>query len=232
MNKNSNTYTYLYATIMVVLVAVGLAFTNGLLKEKQAKNVELDKMMQILRSVKVEATAETAEDNYTTTIKTAYLLNSQGEVTEKDARTAFMVDMAKEVLKPLEERKLPVYEASIDGQLKYILPVYGAGLWGPIWGYVSLNDDKQTIFAASFSHQGETPGLGAEIDTKPFQLQFEGKSLFRESAFVSIAVLKAGQKEDSRDQVDAISGGTITSKGLEAMLQDCLSAYEPFLIKQ
>src|SRR5574344_124758 len=108
MNKNSNTYTYLYATIMVVLVAVGLAFTNGLLKEKQAKNVELDKMMQILRSVKVEATAETAEDNYTTTIKTAYLLNSQGEVTEKDARTAFMVDMAKEVLKPLEERKLPV----------------------------------------------------------------------------------------------------------------------------
>jgi Na+-transporting NADH:ubiquinone oxidoreductase subunit C len=137
MNKNSNTYTYLYATIMVVLVAVGLAFTNGLLKEKQAKNVELDKMMQILRSVKVEATAKTAEESYATTIKMVYLVNSLGVVTETDARAAFMVDMAKEVLKPLEERKLPVYEASVDGQLKYILPVYGAGLWGPS-GVMSL----------------------------------------------------------------------------------------------
>jgi Na+-transporting NADH:ubiquinone oxidoreductase subunit C len=232
MNKNSNTYTYIYASVMVVLVAVGLAFTNGLLKEKQAKNAELDKMMQILRSVKVDATAETAEDNYATIIKSVYLVNIKGEVIEKDARTAFMVDMAKEVLKPLKDRKLPVYEAKVDGQLKFILPVYGAGLWGPIWGYISLNDDKKTVFAASFSHQGETPGLGAEINQKPFQQQFEGKSLFREAKFVSIAVLKSGQKDDKRDQVDAISGGTITSKGLEAMLQDCLSAYEPFLINQ
>jgi Na+-transporting NADH:ubiquinone oxidoreductase subunit C len=232
MNKNSNTYTYIYAAVMVVLVAVGLAFTNGLLKEKQAKNAELDKMMQILRSVKVEATAETAEDSYATIIKSVYLVNNKGEVIEKDARTAFLVDMAKEVLKPIDERQLPVYESSVDGQLKYILPVYGAGLWGPIWGYVSLNDDKKTVFAASFSHQGETPGLGAEINTKPFQQQFEGKSLFRESRFVSIAVLKTGQKDDNRDQVDAISGGTITSKGLEAMLQDCLSLYESFLTKQ
>jgi len=232
MNKNSNTYTYIYASVMVVLVAVGLAFTNGLLKEKQTKNIELDKMMQILRSVKVDATAETTADSYSKTIKTGYLVNNKGEVTETNARTAFLVEMAKEVLKPLENRKLPVYEASIDGQLKYILPVYGAGLWGPIWGYVSLNDDKRTVYAASFSHQGETPGLGAEINTTPFQLQFEGKSLFRDSAFVSIAVLKAGQKDDSRDQVDAISGGTITSKGLEAMLQDCLSTYESFLNKQ
>lgn len=230
MNKNSNTYTYLYASAMVVLVAVGLAFTNGLLKEKQAKNVELDKMSQILRSVKVEAKGDAAETLYNSTIQTAYLVNSLGEVTEKDARTAFLVDMAKEVLKPLEARKLPVYEATMDGQLKYILPVYGAGLWGPIWGYVALNDDKQTIFAASFSHQGETPGLGAEIDTRPFQEQFEGKALFREATFVSIAVLKAGQKDDSRDKVDAITGGTITSQGLEAMLKDCLSAYEPFLL--
>jgi len=232
MNKNSNTYTYIYAAVMVVLVAVGLAFTNGLLKEKQNKNIELDKMMQILRSVKVNASAETAEENYSKIIKTVYLVNSQGKVTETDARTAFLVEMAKEVLKPLKDRKLPVYEATIDGRLKYILPVYGSGLWGPIWGYVSLNDDKKTVFAASFSHQGETPGLGAEINARPFQKQFEGKSLFRDSTFVSIAVLKVGQKDNSRDQVDAISGGTITSKGLEAMLHDCLSAYESFLLKQ
>lgn len=229
MNKNSNTYTYVYATIMVALVAVGLSFTNGLLKDRQAKNVELDKKTQILRSVKVQASSAMAETTYANTIQSVYLVNSKGEVIETDATKAFQVDMAKEVLKPLEERALPVYEALIDGRLKYILPVYGAGLWGPIWGYVSLNDDKQTIYATSFSHQGETPGLGAEIEQAAFQEQFEGKSIFRDNSFVSIAVLKAGQKDDNRDQVDAISGGTITSKGVEAMLQNCLSAYEGFL---
>lgn len=232
MNKNSNTYTYIYASVMVVLVAVGLAFTNGLLKEKQSKNAELDKKMQILRSVKIDATAQTIEGLYATTIQSVYLVNNLGDVIEQDAQAAFSVDMAKEVHKPVAERQLPVYEAMVDGQLKYILPVYGAGLWGPIWGYMALNDDKQTVFAASFSHQGETPGLGAEIDQPFFQQQFEGKTLFRDAAFVSIAVLKAGQKDENREQVDAISGGTITSKGLEAMLQDCLSAYESFLKKQ
>lgn len=231
MDKNSNLYTYLYASVMVVLVALALAFTNGLLKEKQKKNVELDKMAQILQSVKVESTAATAETLYNETITAAYLVDSKGVVIESDARKTFLVDVSKEVAKLAVNRRLPVYEAAVGGQKKYILPVYGTGLWGPLWGYVSLNDDKRTIFAASFSHQGETPGLGAEIAYKPFQQQFEGKSLFRKGVFTSIGVLKSGQHDDKRDAVDAISGGTITSKGLEAMLQNSLGAYNAFLNK-
>jgi Na+-transporting NADH:ubiquinone oxidoreductase subunit C len=102
-------------------------------------------------------------------------------------------------------------------------------LWGPIWGYVSLEGDANTIFAASFSHKGETPGLGAEITTSNFQTPFTGKQIFRDGQFRSIAVMKAGVKSETQDQVDAISGGTITSKGVEAMLYDCLSVYEAFL---
>lgn len=228
MNKNSNTYTFIYASVMVILVAAALALTNGLLKEKHNKNSEIDKMTQILRSIKVEADKNNAENLFEQNIKSAYILNSAGQVVNKSPESAFSVEISKEVIKPLEERQLPVYEAQLEGKTLYILPVYGAGLWGPIWGYISLESDRNTIFAVSFSHSGETPGLGAEITTEPFQAPFSGKVLYKDGDFRSIAVLKSGQKSDSQDAVDAISGGTITSKGVEDMLLACLGAYKTF----
>jgi len=229
MNTNSNSYTFIYASVMVILVAAALAFTNGALKEKQAKNVETDKMQQILRSVKIESNASNADELYQKTITKAYLLNSKGIITDTVASSAFNLDVSKEVVKAISARQLPVYEAVLNGEKKYILPVFGAGLWGALWGYVALDSDKRTIFAASFSHQGETPGLGAEISTIEFQKQFTGKKLFKGDIFKSIAVLKTGQKADNQDAVDGISGGTITSKGLEAMIHNSISAYESFL---
>jgi Na+-transporting NADH:ubiquinone oxidoreductase subunit C len=228
MNKNSNTYTFIYASVMVILVAAALAITNGLLKDKHNKNSEIDKMTQILRSIKVEADKNNAEILFEQNIKTAYILNSAGQVVNESPEAAFAVEMSGEVIRPLEERRLPVYEAQVEGDTLYILPVYGAGLWGPIWGYISLENDRNTIYAASFSHAGETPGLGAEITTEPFQAPFSGKVLYKEGEFRSIAVLKSGQKSDNQDAVDAISGGTITSKGVEEMLLSCLGAYRAF----
>jgi Na+-transporting NADH:ubiquinone oxidoreductase subunit C len=231
MNTNSNSYTFIYASVMVILVAAALAFTNGALKERQAKNIEIDKMQQILRSLKIEVEDSQADAFYKKTVTTAFLINSKGVVVDSSAKATFSMDVAKEVAKPVSKRLLPVYEAFIQGDKKYILPVYGAGLWGPIWGYVALNADKNTIYAASFSHKGETPGLGAEISTPDFQKQFIGKHLFQNGTFVSIAVLKSGQKAEEQDAVDGISGGTITSKGLQAMLQNSLRAYESYLKK-
>lgn len=229
MNKNSNTYTFIYASVMVILVAAALALVSDSLKAKQQRNVDIDKMMQILTSVKVDADMSNAEAKYAEVITAAYAVNAKGEKTITDAKQSFIIDVAKEMAKPVEERNLPVYEATVEGNKKYIIPLYGAGLWGPIWGYVSLEGDANTIFAASFSHKGETPGLGAEITTSNFQTPFTGKQIFRDGQFRSIAVMKAGVKSETQDQVDAISGGTITSKGVEAMLYDCLSVYEAFL---
>ena len=228
MNKNSNTYTFIYASVMVILVAAALALTNGLLKEKHNKNIEIDKMSQILRSIKVKADKDDAQKLFSENIKTAYILNTKAQVVNESMDAAFAVDMSKEIVKTTEERQLPVYEAVVEGNLLYILPVYGAGLWGPVWGYVSLFEDRNTIYAVSFSHAGETPGLGAEITTEDFQAPFSGKELFKQGDFRSIAVLKAGQKSDNQDAVDAISGGTITSKGVEDMLLSCLGAYKAF----
>ena len=213
---------------MVILVAAALAFVNGALKEKQKKNVEVDKMSQILSSVSLYPAYSEAEALYAQVVTAAYIVNNQGETVSEDAAQAFAVEMSAEMAKPAAERQLPVYEACIDGQVKYILPLYGAGLWGPIWGYISLDADANTVYSASFSHASETPGLGAEITTEKFQAPFTGKHIFVDGTFRSLAVLKAGAKADNQEYVDAISGGTCTSRGVEEMLYNCLSVYEPF----
>jgi Na+-transporting NADH:ubiquinone oxidoreductase subunit C len=135
--------------------------------------------------------------------------------------------------KPAAERKYPVFEATVAGEKKYILSMRGTGLWGPIWGFISLNDDKDTVYGASFAHEGETPGLGAEIEKPEFGKAFIGKKFFNNTGkFVSIAVVKTGKTASGQDYVDGISGGTITSQGVNAMLESSIGAYELFLKKE
>ena len=130
----------------------------------------------------------------------------------------------------IKTRKLPIFECSIEESIKYVIPVRGKGLWGPIWGYIALNEDKNSIYGVTFAHQGETPGLGAEISEAPFQKQFDNKEIFENGKFVSIKTVKAGIPS-TKHNVDAISGGTITSVFLQDMLRDCIGDYEKFLTK-
>ena len=109
------------------------------------------------------------------------------------------------------------------------MALHGAGLWGPIWGYISVDADKNTVYGTDFSHASETPGLGAEITKPAFSGQFAGKQLFKGNEFKSIAVVKKGKSADGQDYVDGISGGTITSQGVSAMLYNSLNSYVQFL---
>ena len=129
-----------------------------------------------------------------------------------------------------EEKRLHVFVCEVDGQTKYVVPVYGAGLWGAIWGYVALNEDKDTVYGTYFSHASETPGLGAEIATDWFQQEFVGKKTL-ENGTVALSVVKHGKVEKADYQVDGISGGTITSVGVDTMLKECLKEYVNFLTK-
>ena len=226
MDRNSNVYTFIYASVMVIFVAAVLSFTAISLKPSQQKNIAIEKKQNILASVSIVADALHAEQIYKEKVVNSYIVNSKGEKIEGDA---FEVNMKKEHTKPVDERELPVFECQIDESTKYILPVYGAGLWGPIWGYVALDDDMNTIFGATFDHQGETPGLGAEIATKNFQAQFKGKKIFDDNGtFTSIIVAKSNETAPASHKVDAISGGTITSKGLQKMLLTDFGAYQAF----
>jgi len=230
MNRNGNTYTVLYAAIMVILVAAVLASVSMALKPKQVLNTEIEKKQNILASVNIESTAADAEKIYAEKIVTQYVVNVKGEQIEGDA---FNIDLKKERAKAHEDMLLPVFECQTSEGLKYILPLRGTGLWGPIWGFISLNDDMNTIYGANFDHQGETPGLGAEINTPIFEDPFIGKKLFDESGkLISIIVAKVGQDAPAEHKVDGISGGTITSKGLEKMLLDDFTSYQEFFKKK
>lgn len=219
INRDSNVYTVVYASVMVVLVAVLLAFTSQSLRSFQKANEDNDKRQQILRSVNVSVPANEAEAKFNELIKDAFLINANGEKVG-DAQAAFA---------GTEANAYPVFVATIDGQTKYIMALHGAGLWGPLWGYISVNSDKNTVFGTDFSHQGETPGLGAEITKPAFSTQFAGKQLFKDGSFKSIAVVKKGKSAAGQDYVDGISGGTITSQGVSNMLFDSLKEYEKFL---
>ena len=229
MNKQSNTYTIIYIVALVVLVGSALAFTAMSLKPRQQANLDADKMRQIMASVHLTADkGESIIDIYRSHITESFIIKEDGSRVDGDA---FDVNTTLESKKPAPDRRLPVYVSDLrDKRLKYIVPVNGAGLWGPIWGYVSFDSDGSTIYGAYFAHQGETPGLGAEIEKPAFSNQFDGKHVFKDGQFKPVNVIKAGQKPtDGEDYVNAISGGTITSKGVAAMLDDCLTPYKNFL---
>lgn len=230
MKEFSNRYIFIFSAIMVVAVATLLSLAATLLQPRQLKNLEIEKKKNMLESIGIPSTNETTETLYDKYIKESFVLNSKGEVVP--GVDAFTVVLNIEQKKPLEQQYLPVFNASPDnGEKVIILPVEGKGLWGPVFGYVSLKSDLNTIYGVTFDHKGETPGLGAEINTTPFESMFIGKKLYEADKFVSIGVLKGGAKKDDPHNVDAISGGTITSKGLQKMLLDCISKYNDYLLK-
>lgn len=232
MNTNSNLYTFIYASVLVIIVAAVLSFTALKLQPLQEANVRIEKMQDILASVQIETSVQNAEADYNKFITKSMVVNSEGK--EVDGK-AFDINLKQEYKKELKERHLPVYEATLEnGKKKLIFPLRGTGLWGPIWGYISLEDDLSTIYGAVFDHAKETPGLGADINKDWFQEPFKGKSIFDNETFVGINVHKGGKGAaaalgDTEHGVDAISGGTITSKALEEMVKTCMGSYEVYL---
>ena len=210
------------ASVMVVIVAFLLAFVSSSLRETQNKNVELDTKKQILAALNIKDVKD-AEAEYNKYVKGDMLMNVDGTLTENTG--AFATAYEKEAK---ENNRLHVFVAEVDGEKKYVFPVYGPGLWGAIWGYVALNSDKDTVYGVYFSHASETPGLGAEIASTHFQGEFSGKKTL-ENGEVVLGVVKNGKVEKPDYQVDGISGGTITSVGVDAMLKACLSSYKNFL---
>jgi len=225
----TNRYIFLYASAMVILVALVLSGAATLLRPYQERNMRIEKMQNILSTINIEAPRGEAELLFERYITTTKVVNHLGEEIEGDA---FEVELQIENRKDLSERMLPVFIAEKEGQTYFILPVRGNGLWGPIWGYLSLESDISTIYGANFDHASETPGLGAEIGDRQFQEQFPGKKIFdQDGTFRPVRVVKGGVPPGDLHAVDGITGGTITSNGVTNMLQNGLGAYEKYFQK-
>ena len=237
MNTNSNVYTVIYTTVLVVIVAAILAFSASALKQRQQDNMDLAKMKTIMLAANMGQTPDGNVDKsadfmklYNDHITNAYVVDAEGNVVEGvDAFKDIDLKSQYSNLKKGQEVKLPVYECTMDdGRKVNILAMYGAGLWGAIWGYMAVEDDNETVAGAIFDHASETPGLGAKIAEPAFYTQFRGKKLSDAGEFSSVKVIKGGAN-GSENGVDAISGATMTSKAVSTSLEQWLGAYKAFL---
>ena len=230
MKTNSNSYTIIYSVIIVVIVAFLLAFVFQALKPMQDANVALDKKKQILNSLNIRNLNDAQADaKYKEVIVADRVIDEKGKVllpgTSGGEDAGFKLES-----KDYKEGKLALYICRVNGETKYVVPVYGMGLWGPISGYIALNADKSTVYGVYFNHESETAGLGAEIkDNKAWQEKFQGKKLFKNGDDKTIALSVEKKVEDPTTQVDAVTGATLTSNGVRDMLHEALGKYLVFI---
>ena len=238
MNTNSNVYTVIYTTVIVVVVAAVLAFVAMSLKPKQQANIKAETLSQMMAAAQLGEKDELSalgNDNvlrkYSENIDKAFTVNLKGEKVA-DLGTAYenieLIDNLKPQDKAIDaggDATLPVY---VFKSGVTVVPVYGAGLWGPVWGYVAFQGDNRTIAGAYFDHESETPGLGAKIKDEPW---FRGKFIGRKALFGQEGIFnlsKNAEAEGADNAVDAITGATMTSKGLNEAINTWLKAYEPY----
>lgn len=236
MKNFSNKYIFIYATVLVVIVAAVLSTTAVVLKPYQTKNIETEKIQNLLAAVNIEASFDEAENMYKKYFKEELAINKEGAIVSRyDINTGnlegdirpFTIDVKKHqaLLKAGDDVAFPLYIYEKDGQKGYVIPLQGAGLWGDIWGNIALASDFNTVVGVNFGHASETPGLGAEIATKAFQEPFAGKHIYdADGNFVSVPV----RKNAVDNEVDAISGGTITSTAVSDMLYNDLNFYQNY----
>tara|TARA_B100001250_G_C19756252_1_gene770234 strand:+ start:602 stop:1375 length:774 start_codon:yes stop_codon:yes gene_type:complete len=244
MNKESTIYTFLFATIMVLIVGILLACTSEILMTRKIQNAKDKKMINILTAIDEPATRLSADSLYREFIKEEIIINNQGAVLRQgevlEDSSAFSIDVlfqARDKTLSEEDKKYPLFRASkIDSAGKkqnyFIVPMAGKGLWGPVWGFVSLKSDYNTVFGAVFDHKAETPGLGAEINTDEFENQFKNLMICdieNNFEFVSINVVK-GEIKKNKHEVQGITGGTITSDGVSDMLEKTLQIYNKYFM--
>ncbi|TNF46848.1 MAG: NADH:ubiquinone reductase (Na(+)-transporting) subunit C [Bacteroidetes bacterium] len=235
INKESNGFTFGFAITLVVVVGAVLALLAMGLKPMREQNAKVKKQLDILSAMldleKEGINRQNAASEFEKYINLdeAVVLDMNGNV--KEGVNAFDVDIQTEYKdKKLKDtdKNYPLFVAKQDGKTLYIIPIVGKGLWGPIWGNVCLDEDMATIKGASFGHKGETPGLGAEIQQKFFIDRWIGEKISDENGdFLKFEIVKDGSGKDPQ-KVDGITGGTITSKGVEEMANRCLSVYAAY----
>ena len=218
-NVNSNAYIIIYSVVMVVIVAVLLSVASLSLQERQGENILNEKKQQIVKALgENPATA-----SYADVVAEAAMLDKNGNKIEGKNETDIFNALG-DLTASFEAGEFPIFKAA-NGSV--VIPVYGAGLWGPIWGYIALEADMNTVKGIVMDHSGETPGLGAEITTDKVQSSFVGKTIFEGSQFVSVTMRKGGATNNH--EVDAISGGTKTCDGVNAMLRTGMESYLPYI---
>ncbi|MBL7858627.1 MAG: NADH:ubiquinone reductase (Na(+)-transporting) subunit C [Cyclobacteriaceae bacterium] len=233
--RQSNLYIILFAGALTLVSAGLLSLASEGLKERQQANIALEQKKNILSTVVELKDSDNIEEIYAKRVK-AFVVDAEGNI--KEGVELKKINLAAEYKKPVEQRLLPVYEFTSEtepGKIEsVVLPVYGFGLWNDIWGFVALESDFNTIRGVKFDHKGETPGLGARIQSDDeVQKRYKGKSIYDNDKLVSVTMMKGEGNDYASDahKVDGMSGATLTAKGVNNMLVDYFNSYDKYIKK-
>lgn len=227
LNTNSNVYTIAYASVMVIIVAFCLAFISDVLRPTQEANVANDKRGQILAALNIRD-VEDVQAKFDEVVLQDIVVDVNGNVLEE--KGGFDVESKEITAKDDAAKKLPVYVSKVGNDTVYVVPLYGRGLWGGLWGYLALKPDFQTVYGAYMSHEGETAGLGARIVETQFQEKFQNKVAFADSTYNEVVLGVKKKVENTASEVDAITGATLTSNGVDEMFKSSLAPYKQYFL--
>ena len=231
--RQSNLYILIYSAILTIVCGGLLAFASQALKPRQDANIELERKANILSTVITLEKGADITKLYESRIR-ELVIDFNGNLVDKKAAE---INVPAEYKKKPQDRFLPVFEfgsAEESGKVEsLVIPVYGFGLWNNIGGFVALASDLNTIKGVSYSHIGETPGLGARIASSEIQDRYKGKQIFQGSTLVSVMMQKGEGNDYSSDphKVDGMSGATLTAKGVNNMLKEYFECYQKYLEK-
>lgn len=234
MDRNSNRYTFMFALAICIVCSLALSIVSEGLRAKKELNVALDIKRNILKAVDLKAplpdkaTAEEVVDVYDQKIE-EMVIDAQGEI----VREMNVEDIQE------DGTLYALYVYKENGKVTaYCFPIIGKGLWSTLYGYFALEADAITVRGITFYKHGETPGLGAEIEQDWFQNNYKGKKIWdvRSGQLMPVKVVKGKvanvvSETEAPFYVDGISGATMTSKGVTAMVDKWLNIYEPFFSK-
>ncbi len=199
------TRTIIFATVVCISCSLLLSGTAAVLKSRQDANAAFDVQRNIVKAFGQDIAGATPA--------------SIGKIFDEH------------ISAEKTEDGLPIYVWKDGGKAtKYAFPVSGKGLWSTIYGYVAIASDLQTVMGISFYKQGETPGLGAEVEKPWFQNQFKGKKLYSAAGTpLPFTVVKGTADrlppEQQKYAVDGISGATLTGNGVQAFIRRDIGKY-------
>ncbi|TWT65014.1 Na(+)-translocating NADH-quinone reductase subunit C [Allorhodopirellula solitaria] len=255
--KDSTSGTILIATILCVVCSLAVSAAAVALKPYQVENAKLDQKKNILDAAGIpkdelgkpasELTSKKIDSLYTWIEEKMVDLDTGQYNTEFDATTFSLEEQASnpKTSEPIvgdpydngEDRRPKTMKVFIvrhegEGPIKQVvLPIYGKGLWGTLWGYLALKSDLETVQGITFYQHKETPGLGGEVDNPNWKSQWDGLKLYDDQGDPTAYVAKGPAPDDDPSAVDGLSGATITSRGVTALVQYWASeqGYGPFL---
>lgn len=238
--QQSNAYIIGFTAVLTIVLASLLSGVNQGLKDKQKQQVDLDTKKNILGAViPAEELPELPEDVlslYAERISSLVVDIDGNEVAEgpKGPLVAEEVNIQKNYKVDPASRQYPVFVYKNEkGEVEaYIFPMFGAGLWDWIAGYIALEKDLNTVAGIAFSHKQETPGLGARITEIGVRDRYKKKKIFDGAEFRSVTMVKGEGNTGLGDyEVDGMSGATMTAKGVNQMLSHYLKCYSAYIMK-